>query len=204
MSQLILHSYDTQHQSPDNRHEDRPAQLWHTWLSKLSPISPAHFNVPLNTVYCQHTSIVVNLLQLSTTAPSSPSKQAGDSDVRLSRWIKVIQSEPPPHPLTPPIVSWTCHDPRAFRFSSQTCLFLSQQWKLAWCRTPMHTASLQGLFVCLCMCVSCDWVLRLCGLEWQCHLLITGPTLCWLRGFGGYYFVFWQVPPLHRWSKQTF
>lgn len=61
----------------------------------------------------------------------------------------------------------------------QTCLFLSQQWQFACCRTPMHSAHLRG---CLRVHIhahvraySNDRIDCACGLEWQCHLLITRP-----------------------------
>lgn len=98
MSQRILHhvTITTSHQIRGTR---RARDNYGTHgQANFSPISSAHFNVPLNTVRCQHTSIAVGLLQVSTTAPSSPSKQAGDSDVKLSCRIKVIQSEPAPLP----------------------------------------------------------------------------------------------------------
>lgn len=92
-----------------------------------------------------------------------------------------------PNPPLPPPPSPSLSVERAVTLgpsdsAPQTCLFLSQQWKLAWCRTPMHAARLRG---CLCarvyVCVRAwEWsvCVCVCGLEWQCHLLIMGPMLC--------------------------
>lgn len=183
------------------------------------------------------------LLQLSATAPSSPSQtgwwqwcEAVVLDQGNSVWAPTPRPPPlpvPSHPATPPPRPPKPPPPstppplsveRAVTLgpsdsAPQTCLFLSQQWKLAWCRTPMHTARLRG---CLCapvyicvyarvyVCV-CIYLISVCGLEWQCHLLITGPTLCRqgdlaerLRGLGGYYCAPWQVSPIQGLSKQRF
>lgn len=180
--------------------------------------------------------------QLSTAAPSSPSKQgwwqwceAVALDQGNSVWAHttLLPLRTPPLPPPPPVQTPappSTHPPplsveRAMTLgpsdsAPQTCLFLSQQWKLAWCWTPMHAARLRGCSkracICVCVCVSmCLCVsavcVCLCGLEWQCHLLIMGPVLCRqgdlaerLRGLAGYHCALWQVSPIRGLSKQRF
>ena len=135
----ILCSSSNHQQPPDKMRTRASRRNYGTHgFPNFRPVSSTYSNVPLNPARCHHTSIP--RLQLRTAAPSSAFEQAGDSDGRLSRWISVIQSEPPPPPSSThthahththtntrkavphshpsPIVSEACHDPRAFGFSS--------------------------------------------------------------------------------------